>query len=104
MSEAVNKANAILNSENPIIIVTLGTSWVYELNVDLDKLSGYKLDFSKLSMTVNGETVTYVPAGTVNGSEAIYYHVKATIGGEEVTANERNDFREIAIFKSGVTL
>ena len=32
MSEAVNKANAILNSENPIIIVTLGTSWVYELN------------------------------------------------------------------------
>lgn len=32
MSNAVNKANEILNSENPIIIVTLGTSWVYELN------------------------------------------------------------------------
>ena len=32
MSEAVNEANEILNSENPIIVVTLGTSWVYELN------------------------------------------------------------------------
>lgn len=32
MSDAVNKANEILNSENPIIIITLGTSWVYELN------------------------------------------------------------------------
>ena len=34
---------------------TFGTNgWVYELNVDLDKASGYKLDFSKLSMVVNG--------------------------------------------------
>lgn len=32
MSEAITKANEILNSENPIIIITLGTSWVYELN------------------------------------------------------------------------
>lgn len=32
--------------------------WVYELNVDLDKLSGYAVDFSKLSMSVNGVTVT----------------------------------------------
>ena len=32
MSDAISKANEILNSENPIIIVTLGTSWVYELN------------------------------------------------------------------------
>jgi hypothetical protein len=32
MSEAITKANDILNSENPIIIITLGTSWVYELN------------------------------------------------------------------------
>ena len=32
MSEAITRANDILNSENPIIIVTLGTSWVYELN------------------------------------------------------------------------
>jgi hypothetical protein len=32
MSEAITKANNILNSENPIIIITLGTSWVYELN------------------------------------------------------------------------
>ena len=31
--------------------------WVYELNVDMDKLSGYKFDFSKLSMSVNGVTV-----------------------------------------------
>ena len=32
MSEASTRAHDILNSENPIIIVTLGTSWVYELN------------------------------------------------------------------------
>ena len=32
MSEAITRANDFLNSENPIIIVTLGTSWVYELN------------------------------------------------------------------------
>ena len=32
MSEAITRANDILNSENPIIIVTLGTSWVYQLN------------------------------------------------------------------------
>ena len=32
MSDAICQANNILNSENPIIIVTLGTSWVYELN------------------------------------------------------------------------
>jgi hypothetical protein len=32
MNEAICLANDILNSENPIIIVTLGTSWVYELN------------------------------------------------------------------------
>ena len=32
MSEAIARANDILNSENPIIIITLGTSWVYELN------------------------------------------------------------------------
>lgn len=32
MSEAITRANDILNSENPIIIITLGTSWVYELN------------------------------------------------------------------------
>ena len=32
MSDAINKANDILNSEDPIIVITLGTSWVYELN------------------------------------------------------------------------
>ena len=32
--------------------------WVYELNVDLDKHPGYKLDFSKLSMAINGVAVT----------------------------------------------
>ncbi len=32
MSEAITRANDILNSEDPIIIITLGTSWVYELN------------------------------------------------------------------------
>jgi hypothetical protein len=32
MSEAITNANEILISENPIIVITLGTSWVYELN------------------------------------------------------------------------
>ena len=32
MTDAVREANEILNSEIPIIIITLGTSWVYELN------------------------------------------------------------------------
>ena len=32
MSEAITRANDILNSENPVIVVTLGTSWVYQLN------------------------------------------------------------------------
>ena len=32
MTECVNKANEILNSQDSVIIITLGTSWVYELN------------------------------------------------------------------------
>ena len=74
---------------------SFGTNgWVYELNVDLDKVSGYKLDFSKLSMTVNGVPVTdfkvngsakptspvAVPAGGVT------YTLTATIDGKEYTA------------------
>ncbi len=31
MSYCINSANEVLTSENPVIIVTLGTSWVYEL-------------------------------------------------------------------------
>ncbi len=67
--------------------------WVYELNVDLDKLSGYALDFSKISMSVNGVPVTdfkvdgnakpttpvAVTAGGVN------YTLTATIDGKEYT-------------------
>ena len=52
--------------------------WVYELNVDLDKLSGYALDFSKLSMTVNGVTVTDFK---VNGSAKPTSPVAVTAGG-----------------------
>ena len=68
--------------------------WVYELNVDLDKLSGYKLDFSKLSMSVNGVTVTDFK---VNGSAkptspvavtagGTTYTLTATVNGKEYTA------------------
>ncbi len=68
--------------------------WVYELNVDLDKLSGYALDFSKLSMSVNGATVTdfkvdgnakpATPVAVVAGGTT--YTLTATVGGKEYTA------------------
>jgi len=68
--------------------------WVYELNVDLDKLNGYALDFSKLSMTVNGIAVTDYK---VNGSDkptspvevvagGTTYTLTATVAGKEYTA------------------
>ena len=74
---------------------SFGTNgWVYELNVDLDKASGYKLDFSKLSMMVNGVSVTDYK---VNGgakptspvavtSGGVTYTLTATIDGKEYTA------------------
>ena len=68
--------------------------WVYELNVDLDKLSGYKLDFSKLSMSINGTAVndfkvnendkpTSPVAVTAGG---VTYTLTATVNGKEYTA------------------
>ena len=65
--------------------------WVYELNVDLDKLSGYTLDFSKLSMTVNGVAVTdYLVNGSTKPSSPVAvtaggttYTLSATVNGEE---------------------
>ena len=74
---------------------SLGTDgWVYELNVDLDKVSEYKLDFSKLSLIVNGITVTDFK---VNGSAkpaspvavtagGVTYTLTATVNGKEYTA------------------
>ncbi len=68
--------------------------WVYELNVDLDKLSGYALDFSKLSMSVNGIVVNDFkvdgnakptsPTSVVAGGTT--YTLTATIDGKEYTA------------------
>ena len=68
--------------------------WVYELNVDLDKLSGYALDFSKLSMSVNGVTVTDFkvngnakptsPVAVTAGGTT--YTLTATVNGKEYTA------------------
>lgn len=74
---------------------SFGTNgWVYELNVDLDKASGYKLDFSKLSMTVNGTTVTdykvngsakpTTPVAVIAGGTP--YILTATIDGKVYTA------------------
>lgn len=74
---------------------SFGTNgWVYELNVDLDKAPGYTLDFSKLSLTVNGTPVTDYK---VNGSDkpsspvavtagGTTYELTATIDGKEYTA------------------
>ncbi len=69
--------------------------WVYELNVDLDKLSGYALDFSKLSMSVNGVIVTDFkvndnakptsPVAVTAGGTT--YTLTATVNGKEYTAN-----------------
>lgn len=68
--------------------------WVYELNVDLDKLSGYALDFNKLSMSINGVTVTdYKVNGNAKPTspEAVtaggtIYTLTATVKGKEYTA------------------
>lgn len=56
--------------------------WIYELNVDLDKASGYKLDFGKLSMNVNGTTVTDFK---VNGNAKPTSPVAVTAGGTTYT-------------------
>ena len=71
--------------------------WVYELNVDLDKLSGYALDFSKLSMTVNGVTVTdYL----VDGSAKPASPVTVNAGGKTyILTATVNDTQYVATFK-----
>ena len=73
---------------------SFGTNgWTYELNVDLDKLSGYKLNFSKLSMSVNGVTFNdyKVNGGTkpttvdvVSGGTT--YELSITVEGKDYTA------------------
>lgn len=68
--------------------------WVYQLNVDLDKAPGYKLDFSKLAMTVNGTSVTdYKVNGEAKPSSpvavtagGVTYTLTATVNGKECTA------------------
>ena len=67
--------------------------WTYELNVDMDKLSSYAFDFSKLSVSINSVPVTDF---MVNGSEkptspiavtagGTTYNLTATVGGKEYT-------------------
>lgn len=65
--------------------------WVYELNVDLDKLSGYALDFSKLSMSVNGVAVTDFK---VNGNAKPDSPVAVTAGGTTYTLTATIDGKE----------
>ena len=65
--------------------------WVYELNVDLDKAPGYKLDFSKLSMVVNGVPVTDYK---VNGSAKPTSPVAVTAGGVTYTITAIKDGKE----------
>ena len=64
--------------------------WVYELNVDLDKLSNYKLDFSKLSTSVNGVTITDYkvngenkPSTVVVNAGGTTYTLTITVNGNE---------------------
>lgn len=56
--------------------------WVYELNVDLDKAAGYAVDFSKLTMSVNGRRVTDF---TVNGEAKPTEPVAVSAGGTVYT-------------------
>ena len=68
--------------------------WIYELNVDLDKLPGYALDFSQLMMSVNGVTVTdytvndgakpTTPAQVIAGG--VTYTLKAKVDGKNCVA------------------
>ena len=67
--------------------------WVYELNVDLDKLSGYKLDFSKLTMSVNGVVITDYkvnsgdkPSPVAVKAGGVTYTLTAIVDGKEYTA------------------
>ena len=77
---------------------SLGTDdWVYELNVDLDKASNYKLDFSKLAMTVNGVVITDYK---VNGGAKPASSVAVTSGGTTYTLTATVDRKEYkVIFK-----
>ncbi len=77
---------------------TYGTDgWVYELNVDLDKLSGYELDFSKLTMKVNGVAVSDFK---VNGSAKPTSPVAVTAGGTTYTLTATvNETEYTATFK-----
>ena len=67
--------------------------WVYELNVDLDKASGYAIDFGKLSMLVNGVAVTeFKVNGNAKPTSPIavtaggtYYTLSADVNGKEYT-------------------
>ncbi len=71
--------------------------WVYELNVDLDKLPGYALDFSKLSMSVNGVAVTDFK---VNGGAKPTSPVAVTAGGTTYTLTATVNGKEcVAAFK-----
>ena len=71
--------------------------WTYELNVDLDKLSGYALDFNKLSMSVNGRTVTDYK---VNGNAKPTSPVAVTAGGTTYTLTATIDGKEyVATYK-----
>lgn len=69
--------------------------WVYELNVDLDKLPGYALDFSKLSMTVNGVAVTDFK---VNGNAKPTTPVEVVAGGTTYTLTTTTDDKEYTAF------
>ena len=67
--------------------------WVYELNVDLDRVPRYSLDFSKLTMVVNGVPVTDYkvnggnkPSTVAVTAGGVTYTLTATIDGKEYTA------------------
>ena len=69
-------------------------NWVYELNVDLDKVPGYAVDFDKLFMVVNNSKLTDIkvnggakPAtAVVVTAGGVIYNLSATVDGKEYTA------------------
>lgn len=79
LNEFINTDNYIPNKNSDIITLEYNDKadgidtdasfgvdgWIYELNIDLDKLSGYSIDCSKLTLSVNGVAIENY---TINGN------------------------------------
>lgn len=70
MNKTIGNANNILNSSNPIIIVTLGTSWVYELKSTREIVANchhsLATEFTRRCMSINEITEVLRPICKTN--------------------------------------